>query len=97
MARLKVPNKKIGKTILVTILDSYQEYCSLGYPKDPKVYVVRANKETISKISNFLNLGIISKKDVNLNWGFRLEEDSSLPTGHIVFGPEQVIIKWDGK
>ncbi len=95
--RSKSPNKKIGKTILATILDAYQEYCSLGYPKDPKIYVIRAESDTLKKISVLLNSGLITKKDLELNWGFRLEEDANLLTGHIVFGPEQINIEWDGK
>ena len=95
--RSKSANKILGKTLAAMILDSYQEYCNYGYPKDPKVYVINANKDTLVKVSLILNQGIIPKIKTDKDWGFQLREDTNLMPGEIVFGPEQVRITWDGK
>ncbi len=57
--------------------------------------MIRACAETLKKVATQLN-SAITKTERETNWGFRLEEDANLPTGHVVFGPEQVTIKWDG-
>ena len=80
-----------------TILDAYQEYCNFGYPKDSKVYVVQANKDTLSKVSIILNKGIIPGKPIDKDWGFQMHVTPHLKDGEIIFGPEQVRITWDGK
>ena len=95
--RSKRAGKIQKKSLVAIILDSYQEYCNFGYPKDPKVYVVQANKETLIKVSSLLNQGIIPGKSVDKNWGFQMQENSHLGVGEIIFGPEQVRITWDGK
>ncbi len=95
--RSKMTNKILGKTLVVMILDSYQEYVNLGYPKDPKIYVISAEKNTLIKISTALNKSIISKSHIDEDWGFQMNENNNLSPGEIIFGPEQVRIVWDGK
>lgn len=92
--RLKRVDKPVGKSILVMILDSYQEYCSLNYPKDPKVYFIRANPETARKLAlQFSNSALLKEKCPEC-WGFNLVEDVRLLPHEIVFGPEQTTIFW---
>lgn len=95
--RSKRTNKSMGKGLAATILDSYQEYCQLGYPNDPKIYVINADFETLQKVESTLNKGIIPKSPTEKNWGFQTRVDASLRPGEVVFGPEQVRIVWDGK
>lgn len=95
--RKKAANKGANKTLLAMILDSYQEYCSLGYPKDPSIYVISANVSTGRVLSEKFKNEAMTLVEVPENWGFQLKIDERLLPNEIVFGPEQIIIKWDGK
>lgn len=37
--------KKSNNNILSLIIAAYKQYCDFGYPKDPKIYVVRLNNK----------------------------------------------------
>ncbi len=95
--RYKMTNRRTGKTILAMILDAYQEYRALGYPMDPAVYVIRATPETLEKIVLVFDKGAITKKETVEHWGFQVEADPRLGADEIVFGPELITIRWDGK
>ena len=94
-------------TLPVMILNAYNEYISVGYPVDTAIYRIRASKSTFGKMKEYLqkNFSFIPKVELSLekseiSFGdhiFRLEIDSNLGLGNIVFGPEQIKIKWSGK
>ncbi len=95
--RSKEASRRNSKSILAMILDSYQEYCNFNYPKDPKVYTIKAHPDTIKLLEMHLSQGAILKDEKPVEWGFKLEPDSRLFKYEVIFGPEQITIKWDGK
>jgi hypothetical protein len=93
--QFKTTLKIKGNKVAISILDSYQEYCGLGYPKDPKVYVIQGNRSTLDKAILELDRNAITKTSVNSAWGFQTIENSKLEDGILIFGPEQIYIKWE--
>jgi hypothetical protein len=85
-------NKKSGKTLLVTLFDIYSQYVSFGYPKDPKVYFIKANKETLALVKEAVEYLEVAGEPVK----FSFERADWLKTNDVEFGPETFIIKWDG-
>ncbi len=95
--RKKSTDKKKNKSILVMILDSYQEYCSLGYPRDPSVYVITVHSSNYEKLAERFKNEAITKSETLPNWGFQMLTNDNRQPDEVIFGPEQICIKWDGK
>lgn len=88
--------------IKTKLFSAYREYISNSYPKDPNVYVIRANPKTVQEL---LRRG--EEYQVNISgysWAtdgkerflaFRLKSDLRLPPGDLIFGPETVDIKME--
>ena len=95
--RRKSTDKKLNKSILVMILDSYQEYCSLGYPRDPSVYVITVHPSNYKILADRFRDEALTKSETKQNWGFQLLTNDKLQSNEVIFGPEQICIKWDGK
>ena len=88
----KITNHKTGKTIVALILDAYREYCAYGYPNDPGVYVIRANRNTMKRLSDYIQS--LTFKNANTRWNFQRMTENRLRDGEVVFGPEQVEMYW---
>lgn len=87
------------KDLVPSILNSYKLYCDYGYPKDPKVYIIRGNKNTVSKLRHLQEqTPHLNKSGKTFNFdcfmSFRLEENNQLSDNEVEFGPELVTIRW---
>ena len=89
--------------IKTQVFNAYQEYIASGYSRDPNIYVLRACPETISDlILVSVEYQVMApphpwKPDpdgVDRFLLFRLQPDTRLPKGDIIFGPETIDIKW---
>lgn len=85
-------NSRSGKTLMVTIFDLYSQYVSFGYPKDPKVYFIKANKETLKTVKELIEYSEVEGVPVK----FSFQQVDYLKPNDVEFGPETFLIKWDG-
>jgi len=87
--------------IIVKVLSAYQEYVDNGFPKDPAVYSIRANNETLEalkglKVEYKTKLpSHLESTESNRLLSFLLRVDSSLPMGQVVFGPEVIVLEFE--
>ena len=103
MAITKKIQENKGRTIQALIFESYHEYINSGYPKDPNIYVIRADPTTakmLIKSSDSLMFVFGSPATQNDKpcfgryMGFRVEKDVDLKEKTILFGPETIKLKW---
>ncbi len=90
----------------IMILSAYNEYRENGYPADPKVYQIRGNSRTVDDICDYIDdvahipniyIGVDEDKLILEPWEFNIVTDNRLGLGEIVFGPEQIELKWTSK
>jgi hypothetical protein len=91
-----ITNEKRNKSLAVVIFNTYQEYVGNSYPTDPAAYTIEAHPETLNKLTNYFDIGVVFGKRGNNApaWGFQLKEDPSLKRGVIIFGPQKINIFW---
>ena len=83
--------KKINKdeNVIYSIVNSYMEYISLGYPKDHNVYEIVGNSNEITKLKEKIK----SITGPNIPFGFCYKIVSFIPDGILMFGLENTVFK----